>query len=111
MSCWSEWRCFPDPGAEGRLDAPFGPGVYELRNCDQLVYVGESRTVAYRMTSLLPKSCGGAGTRKNRCLREYVAGHLRDIEYRTRACATKAEARRIEQEMRCDSTREYVFPT
>lgn len=86
MARWSAWRRFPDPRVQGYLEAPFGPGAYELRNrkTDEFVYVGASKTVAYRRTSLLPKSCGGAGTRKNRCLRKYVAEHLRDVEYRTR---------------------------
>ncbi len=111
MADWSAWRQFPDPMAEGYLTAPFGPGVYELRHrsTDGSIYVGESKTVAYRMTSLLPKCHGGAGTRNNSCLRAYVAEHRADIEYRTRACATDEEAKRLERWMR--DTHTYVFPT
>ena len=29
---WSGWLAFPDPEEDGYLFAPFGPGVYELRN-------------------------------------------------------------------------------
>ena len=29
---WSPWRAFPDPRERAYLCAPFGPGVYELRN-------------------------------------------------------------------------------
>ena len=29
---WSDWRDFPDPRSFGILVAPFGPGVYEMRN-------------------------------------------------------------------------------
>ena len=111
MAEWSAWRQFPDPMAEGYLTAPFGPGVYELRHrfTDGRIYVGESKTVAYRMTSLLPKCQGGAGTRNNSCLRAYVAEHRAGIEYRTRACATDEEAKRLERWMR--DTHTYVVPT
>ena len=111
MADWSAWRQFPDPKAEGYLKAPFGPGVYELRHrsTDGRIYVGESKTVAKRMTSLLPKSHGGAGTRNNSCLREYVAERLAEIEYRTRACATDKEAKRLERRMH--DTHTYICPT
>lgn len=60
MADWSEWRQFPNPKDEGYLEAPFGPGVYELRHRSNGVRIlfGEGRTVAYRMTSLLPTSHG-----------------------------------------------------
>ena len=52
---------FRDPGSFGELSAPFGPGVYELRNrkTGELVLFGMSKNVAYRMSSLLPQPDGG----------------------------------------------------
>ena len=61
------------------------------------------------MKSLLPKSHGGRGTRNNADKREYVPKHLRDIEYRTHDCATKAEARQLERSL-LDS-HAYILPT
>lgn len=29
---WSDWKSFPDPRKGGYLNAPFGSGVYQLRN-------------------------------------------------------------------------------
>jgi hypothetical protein len=89
---WSEWRCFPDPAAHGFLVAPIGPGCYELRHGKQLVCFGSAKNVAYRMSSLLPEPLG-AGTRHNTAKRQYVMQHLAEIEYRTRALSTEAEAR------------------
>ena len=111
MTDWSVWRRFPDFKAEGYPEAPDGPGVYELRNRSTggLILVGESKTVAKRMRSLLPKSHGGRGTRNNAAKREYVAEYLADVEYRTRACATKAEAKELERQLL--DTRTYIFPT
>ena len=53
---WSEWRCFPDPQKGQYLYAPFGGGVYRLRNKATKEYVlfGKSKHVARRMSSLLP---------------------------------------------------------
>ena len=111
MADWSTWQQFPDPKAEGYLKAPFGPGVYELRDrsTGDLILVGKSKWVAFRMTSLLPASHGGAGTRNNSEKREYVAKHLADIEYRTRACRTDAEAKTLEGQLR--NSRTYTYQT
>jgi hypothetical protein len=110
MAEWSKWRPFPDPLAEGILVAPIGPGVYELRNrkTDELVLVGESENVAWRMTSLLPPPLG-KGTRKNADKRKYVGAHLGSLEYRTHAFATKDAAEEFEDELRETTT--YIFPT
>ncbi len=68
---------------------------------------GESNNVAMRMTSLPPKDAGGAGTRNNKRLRQYVGDNLADIEYRTKACADKAAAEAEESKMRDDN--HYCF--
>ena len=61
------------------------------------------------MKSLLPKSHGGSGTRRNADKRKYVAKHLPDVEYRTRDCRTKAEAKAIQDQMLAQHA--YIFPT
>lgn len=111
MSKWCRWRPFPDPGSGGYLTAPFGPGVYELRNriADELVLYGRGKNVAYRMSSLLP-SPHGAGTRKNRDKREYVLTNLADIDYRTKACADETHALAEERKLRANKAN-YVFQT
>ena len=98
---WSRWLVFPDPDDGGYLSAPFGPGVYELRNrrTGEMVLVGESKNVAYRMSSLFPAP-SGTGGRSNADKRKYVLSNLRDIEYRTMACKSKEEASRAENALR-----------
>ena len=107
---WTAWHPFPNPEEGGYLSAPFGPGVYELRNhrAGKRVLVGASKNVAYRMTSLLPSPLG-AGNRNNRDKPEYVQRHLSDIEYRTRACIDEIEARKKERNMRKKHC--YIFRT
>ena len=107
---WTHWLRFPDPEAGGYLSAPFGPGVYELRNrkTGELVLVGKSKNVASRMSSLLPRP-HGTGTRNNARKREYVRKHLDCLEYRTKACGSAHEAESVEREKR--NTGNYLFPT
>ena len=78
---WSSWKAFPDPRTGAYLYAPFGPGVYELRNArtSELVLFGRSKNLAWRMSSLLPRP-HGAGSRRNEEKKKYVLTHLADIE-------------------------------
>lgn len=103
---WSEWKPFPNPNKKGYLCAPFGCGVYQLRNAKTGEYVlfGRSKHVAYRMSSLLPS---GGGGRKNEDKREYVAKHLKDIQYRTIALNSEEEARSFEAFVK--NKENYIF--
>ena len=106
----SRWLPFPDPGKRGYLSAPFGPGVYELRNrkTGESVLFGRSKNVARRMSSLLPKPLG-TGTRNNEKKSEYVLNHLADIDYRTKSCTSDTHAVEEERALRQRSC--YIFPT
>lgn len=97
---WSEFSPFPAPMKLEYLHAPFGPGVYELKNMktNELVYVGEGANTAYRMSSLLPEPIG-VGTRNNSRLRNYILENIKEVHYRTLACKDKTTAKRIQDEM------------
>lgn len=69
---------------------------------------GKSTTVAYRMTSLLPREWG-AGTRNNN-KREYIFDHLSCIYYRTIIRANEREAKEIERQLMTNRST-YRFPT
>jgi hypothetical protein len=94
---WSDWLPFPEPRKRGILCAPFGPGAYELRHksSEQPILFGQSKNVAFRMSSLLAKSLG-VGTRKSKDKKDDVLEHLDDVEYRTIATASVDEAVAIE---------------
>jgi hypothetical protein len=108
---YSPWRPFPDPRRGGFLTAPFGPGVYEVRRRDtgRPICFGIGGHCAARMNSLLPcpHGCGG---RNNSRKRRYILRHLKDIEYRTLACRTRAEAARVEWGIRYDA-RDWLYTT
>jgi len=107
QSGWSEWRNFPNPQKKDSICAPFGPGVYQLRNkkTGEFILFGQSKNVAHRMTSLLPN---GSGTRKNTKKSLYVGSNLNDVEYRTIAFKTEDEAKEFETYVKQQET--YIFP-
>jgi hypothetical protein len=107
---WSSYKPFPDPRKMELLHAPFGAGVYELRNnaTMQLVLVGKGNNVAHRMTSLLPEP-HGCGTRNNSNKRNYIFENLKSIQYRTLPCANEAEALSIEKKLRNEN--QYIYKT
>ena len=94
---WSDWLPFPDPRTGDMLVAPYGAGVYELHNrkTNEFVLRGMGANCAYRMSSILPKPLG-QGTRNNADKRLYVLTHLSDVDYRCVACASVAEAKKLE---------------
>ena len=110
LNRWSRWRPFPNPKTGGYLSAPFGPGVYQLRNrkTGELVLFGEGKNVAHRMSSLLPQPLG-TPERKNEQKKEYVLDNLDNIEYRAKAYGSKDEAKKEERSMPAKDT--YIFKT
>jgi hypothetical protein len=95
----------------GLLTAPFGPGVYEIRRRDtkRPVCFGIGGHCPARMSSLLPAP-HGSGSRDNSRKRRYILRNLKQIEYRTCACRTRAEAAMIERRIRHDG-RDWLYTT
>ena len=105
---WSQWLPFPDPKDQGILMAPFGPGLYQLRNTETGEYVlfGKGKNLAYRMTSLLPLPFG-QGTRNNNHKREYVLKNLINIKYRTVPLENTLKIKTFELELK--NSQQYIF--
>jgi hypothetical protein len=106
---WSKWIAFPDPRKFQFINAPLGPGVYQLKNraTNELVLFGRGGHCAHRMTSILPKPLG-CGRRNNSAKCEYVLANLDDIEYRCFPCASKADAVILERKVK--GVGPYLFP-
>jgi hypothetical protein len=51
---WSSWRRFPDPNFGGSIEAPMGPGVYEVRRTStgEVVAFGAAPVVARSLAAL-----------------------------------------------------------
>lgn len=104
MSTWSEWKRFPDPARGGQLEAPIGPGLYEVRymSTGGLYGFSASDNVAQAL-SALPAKPG--------LFRSLFGKHrpmpLNDLEYRTCATATR-EIARITAERMADRRDAFV---
>lgn len=95
---WSEWRPFPDPRKRDILLAPYGYGLYQLKNIktQEFVLFGVGKNCAYRMSSLLPKPYG-QGTRNNESKRLYILENIESILYRTVAFNQEHEMKEVEK--------------
>jgi hypothetical protein len=93
VQSWSGWKRFPDAHGGGLVEAPIGPGVYEVRHTltGQVVAFGHARNVANAIGDL--KVNGGVGTFARLFGRAPLVSKVNDLEYRTYAAASRAEAR------------------
>lgn len=98
---WNDWKKFPDPRKGDYLEAPYGFGVYQLRNKKTKEYIlfGRGKNLAYRMSSILPEPFG-CGKRNNNKKRKYVLKKLKNIEYRTVAFTNEKAMKDCEQEIK-----------
>ena len=107
---WTEWKKFPDPRKGDYLLAPFGSGVYQLKNTitNELILFGSGKNIAYRMTSLLPEPFG-RGTRNNMNKRKYILDNIKNIEYRTIAILDEIEMKVFEKNIKL--LKNHLFDT
>jgi hypothetical protein len=96
-SPWTEWKPLPDPQLGGSIDAPAGPGVYEVRRLSngELAAFGPAANIAETMAAL------GLHARPTSWLplvRERRPAE--EFEYRTRATATAADAKAVAESLR-----------
>ena len=93
VQTWSTWKRFPDAQSGDHVDAPIGPGVYEVRHTmtGRVVAFGHSGNVTNSLADL--KLNGGAGTFARLFRKQPLVSRVSDLEYRTCAAASRAEAR------------------
>jgi hypothetical protein len=89
---WTEWTSFPAAYPGEYIQAPSGPGVYEVCRTAtrEQVAFGYSHNVAETLTDLLRPDKLEKRSLFRRARRRYATGEL---EYRTRAVATLADAK------------------
>jgi hypothetical protein len=91
-STWTNWKTFPNPQAGGQLEAPIGPGIYEVRDASSnaMIAFGPSSSVAGELARLLPGAPRGLMASLFGKSPKIV---VENLEYRTWAAATLADAR------------------
>ncbi len=94
MHTWSGWKRFPETHTGDAVQAPIGPGVYEVRHTlsGRVVAFGSAGNVARALSKL--KVNGGIASSFVRLFRKQpLARRSLDLEYRTCAAGSRAEAR------------------
>jgi hypothetical protein len=87
ISTWSEWKRYPRAGRGENIEAPITPGIYEVRNAatGSLHAFGAVDNVAQALSQLAGGSRSWFGRRE--------VEQMPDLEYRTCATSSKAEAK------------------
>jgi hypothetical protein len=95
---WSNWKSFPDPAHGGHIEAPIGPGVYEVHHADtgEQVAFGYTKNVAEALSNVLEPPARGWSLFRKPARPRYQSSEL---EYRTCAAGTVVEARSAAEQM------------
>ena len=98
MQTWSSWNRFSD-GRGDTIEAPAGPGVYEVRHMmtGRVIAFGYSGDVAKSIAELTSNDEIGLWARL--LGRQPLSARLSDLEYRTCAAASRADARTAAQRL------------
>jgi len=99
VSGWTTWKLFPLAERGEHIQAPIGPGVYEVRQVStgDLIAFGHSANVAHALSRLAPAT--PLPFWKRAFLDHATQAPRRDLEYRTCATATKAQARMVAERL------------
>ncbi len=92
VQTWSSWKRFPDVESGDNVEAPIGPGVYEVRHAmtGRVVAFGPAANVAQALSEL---KLDGGGTFTRLFRKQPLVPRVADLEYRTCAAASRAEAK------------------
>ena len=93
MQTWSSWKRFPDAQIGDHVEAPIGPGVYEVRHTitGRVVAFGHAGNVANAISDL--KLDAGISPLARLFGRQPLDSRVNDLEYRTCAATSRAEAK------------------
>ena len=93
VQTWSNWKRFPDAYSGEHVEAPIGPGVYEVRHTmtGRVVAFGHSGNVANSLADL--KLNDGTSVFTKLFRKQPLVSRVADLEYRTCAAASRAEAK------------------
>jgi hypothetical protein len=99
VQSWSGWKRFPDIDKGDNIEAPIGPGVYEVRHTltGRVMAFGHAGQVANALSEL--KFDNGVSTFARLFGRKPANSRVSDLEYRTCAAASRAEAKAAAQRL------------
>jgi len=93
ISTWSEWKRYPRAGRGENIEAPIGPGLYEVR------YAGTGALHSFEAVDNVAQALARlhVGTKSWFGRREPAS--LPDLEYRNCATSSKADAKAAAERM------------
>jgi hypothetical protein len=95
---WTDWKTFPDVYFGLTLDAPAGPGVFEVRHMatgEQVAFAVSANVAASLETLIQPQASG----LRSIFARKRIVHRPVDLEYRVCATASVKEARAEEDRL------------
>jgi hypothetical protein len=93
ISTWSEWKRYPRPGRGENLEAPISPGIYEVR------IAGTGALYSFGAVDNLAQSLALLPVGEKSWFGRRDASHAPDLEYRTCATSSKADAKAAAERM------------
>ncbi len=90
IATWGEWKTYPKGARGDRLEAPIGPGIYEVRNSTT------GAVYAFGAVDNLAEALARIGAPSRSLTTFFIkreTPHLPDLEYRTCATDTRAQAK------------------
>jgi hypothetical protein len=95
---WTSWRTFADPASGLPLEAPAGPGVFEVRHIatgEQIAFAVSANVAGSLATLIQPQASG----LRSIFARRRIVHRAVDLEYRVCATASVKEARAEEDRL------------
>ena len=92
ISTWSEWKRYPRAGRGGNIEAPISPGLYEVR------YAGSGALHSFEAVDNVAQALAMLTTGSKSWLSRRDA-KLPDLEYRTCATSSRADAKAAAERM------------
>jgi hypothetical protein len=93
ISTWSEWKRYPRPGRGENIEAPISPGIYEVR------YAGTGALHSFEAVDNVAQALAQLSVGSKSWFGRRDSAKLPDLEYRTCATSSKADAKAAAQRM------------
>jgi hypothetical protein len=93
ISKWSEWKRYPRPGRGENIEAPITPGIYEVR------VAGSGALHAFEAVENVAQALAQLQVGSRSWFSRRDPASLPDLEYRTCATSTRADAKAAAERM------------
>ena len=93
ISTWSEWKRYPRAGRGENIEAPISPGIYEVR------YAGTGALHSFDAVDNVAQALSMLQVTTKSWFGRRDPAKVQDLEYRTCATSTKADAKAAAERM------------